>query len=94
MKHKSLAYLFLAAGTAFAASAMAQGTITFSGQVTANTCTSKINGAGSGDGVIVLPTAQIAHFPTNNSGGLTPLPCLPSTWKIALLAYILMPDFM
>jgi major type 1 subunit fimbrin (pilin) len=34
------------------------GTITFTGGVTANTCTVKVNGAGSGDGAVTLPTVS------------------------------------
>jgi major type 1 subunit fimbrin (pilin) len=34
------------------------GTITFTGGVTANTCTVKVNGAGTGDGSVTLPTVS------------------------------------
>ncbi len=34
------------------------GTITFTGGVTANTCTVKVNGAGTGDGTVTLPTVS------------------------------------
>jgi major type 1 subunit fimbrin (pilin) len=34
------------------------GTITFTGAVTASTCTLKVNGAGTGDGAVALPTVD------------------------------------
>jgi major type 1 subunit fimbrin (pilin) len=36
------------------------GTITFTGAVTASTCTLKINGAGTGDGAVTLPTVDMS----------------------------------
>jgi major type 1 subunit fimbrin (pilin) len=46
------------------------GTITFTGAVTASTCTIKINGTGSGDGTVALPTVDTAAL-TNGAARTT-----------------------
>jgi major type 1 subunit fimbrin (pilin) len=46
------------------------GTITFTGAVTASSCTIKINGAGTGDGTVALPTVDTAAL-TNASAART-----------------------
>ena len=46
------------------------GTITFTGAVTASTCTIKINGAGTGDGTVALPTVDTAAL-TNGAARTT-----------------------
>src|SRR6478736_9229179 len=46
------------------------GTITFTGAVTASTCTLKINGAGTGDGTVALPTVDTAAL-TNGAARTT-----------------------
>jgi major type 1 subunit fimbrin (pilin) len=50
------------------------GTITFTGAVTASTCTLKVNGAGTGDGAVALPTVDTsaltnAATPTKTAAG-------------------------
>jgi major type 1 subunit fimbrin (pilin) len=45
------------------------GTITFTGGVTANTCTVKVNGAGTGDGTVTLPTVSTSAL--TNAGQKT-----------------------
>lgn len=46
------------------------GTITFTGAVTANTCTVQVNGAGTGDGTVALPTVDTAAL-ANTAGKTT-----------------------
>ncbi len=46
------------------------GTITFTGAVTASSCTIKINGAGTGDGTVALPTVDTAAL-TNGAARTT-----------------------
>jgi major type 1 subunit fimbrin (pilin) len=46
------------------------GTITFTGAVTASTCTLAVNGAGTGDGTVALPTVDTAAL-TNAVGKTT-----------------------
>ncbi len=54
--------------TFFAHTAMASdGTITFNGKITANTCTVKLDNNGTGTGSVTLPTISINALPSNNS---------------------------
>ena len=46
------------------------GTITFTGAITANTCTVQVNSAGTGDGTVALPTVDMAAL-TNAAGKTT-----------------------
>ncbi|MEO8308439.1 MAG: type 1 fimbrial protein [Pseudomonadota bacterium] len=46
------------------------GTITFTGAVTASTCTVKVNNAGTGDGTVTLPTVDTSAL-TNLAGKTT-----------------------
>ncbi len=46
------------------------GTITFTGAVTASSCTIKINGTGTGDGTVALPTVDTAAL-TNGAARTT-----------------------
>ena len=54
---------FLAAKPAFAI----DGTIDFSGEITANTCTVKIDSGSTGSGTVILPAVSMSAFPTTNS---------------------------
>ena len=45
------------------------GTITFTGAVTASSCTIQVNGAGTGDGTVALPTVDTAAL--SNAAGKT-----------------------
>lgn len=70
MKHNLLSPLIAAASSLFVAqSAIASdGTITFSGEITAQTCT--ING-GTADMNVVLPEVSVAALPTGSTAGDT-----------------------
>jgi major type 1 subunit fimbrin (pilin) len=46
------------------------GTITFTGAITANTCSIQVNGAGTGNGAVTLPTVDMAAL-TNAVGRTT-----------------------
>lgn len=43
------------------------GTITFTGGVTANTCTVQVNGTGTGDGQVTLPTVSVSALATGTA---------------------------
>jgi len=80
MKLKTLAWLPLAVGTAFSASALAQHTISFSGAITQSTCVSQLNGAGGGGGAINVGTVNANQFPSAHS----PSTKAPVTFTISL----------
>jgi len=49
----------------------ASGTITISGKVIANTCTTQINGTGTGDGTVTLPDVATDLLDSGESAGMT-----------------------
>ncbi len=58
----------IAAAMALAPSGRASdGTITFTGAVTGNSCTIQVNGAGSGDATIVLPTVDVTALDNSSA---------------------------
>lgn len=69
MKTKFVTLLLTAiAGVFVANSAMAaDGTIDFSGEITANTCTVVVDNSSTGSGTIVLPVVAAAALPMNGS---------------------------
>ncbi len=80
--------VFAGAATATQVAAAADGTITFAGSVTAQTCTIKGNGSNSGDFTVTLPTVSTGLLDTaGKTAGLTPFSialtgCTPGSGKV------------
>lgn len=69
MKMKFIPKIIAAAfGLSAAQAALAvDGTIDFNGEITANTCTVKVDNSSTGSGIVTLPPVSVSVFPTVNS---------------------------